>query len=95
MSEEHPLQVAWCMKIIPVDLLAANATKAMNPPWGQKGADEQTSTSSILNKLPSLSLAWGESCTNGYRRGYACCVSFIEQSFLKLFVILKQHGPKH
>ncbi|KAF8652746.1 hypothetical protein AX16_004243 [Volvariella volvacea WC 439] len=44
MGEEHPLQVARCTKIIPVDPKAAEAARAMNPlgaPQGQKGADEQ------------------------------------------------------
>lgn len=44
MSEEHPLQVARCTKIIPVDPKAAEAAKAVNPMGamqGQKGADEQ------------------------------------------------------
>jgi len=44
MSEEHPLQVARCTKIIPVDAQLAEAAKAVNPvgaAQGQKGADEQ------------------------------------------------------
>jgi 26S proteasome regulatory subunit T1 len=44
MSEEHPLQVARCTKIIPVDPKLAEAAKAVNPAGaaqGQKGADEQ------------------------------------------------------
>ncbi|KAG6878759.1 hypothetical protein C0993_008058 [Termitomyces sp. T159_Od127] len=44
MSEEHPLQVARCTKIIPVDPKRAAAAKAVNPAGavqGQKGADEQ------------------------------------------------------
>jgi len=44
MSEEHPLQVARCTKIIPLDPELAEAAKALNPPGaaqGQKGADEQ------------------------------------------------------
>ncbi|KAJ3761838.1 P-loop containing nucleoside triphosphate hydrolase protein [Lentinula raphanica] len=44
MSEEHPLQVARCTKIIPVDPKLAEAAKAVNPMGalqGQKGADEQ------------------------------------------------------
>ena len=44
MSEEHPLQVARCTKIIPVDEKAAAAARAVNPAGavqGQKGADEQ------------------------------------------------------
>ncbi|KAG7452912.1 26S proteasome subunit P45 [Guyanagaster necrorhizus] len=44
MSEEHPLQVARCTKIIPVDPKLADAAKAVNPlgaMQGQKGADEQ------------------------------------------------------
>ncbi|PBK77745.1 26S proteasome subunit P45 [Armillaria solidipes] len=44
MSEEHPLQVARCTKIIPVDPKLAEAAKAVNPlgaMQGQKGADEQ------------------------------------------------------
>ena len=38
MSEEHPLQVARCTKIIPLDPELAEAAKVLNPP---KGADEQ------------------------------------------------------
>ena len=44
MSEEHPLQVARCTKIIPKDPKLAEAAKAVNPAGalqGQKGADEQ------------------------------------------------------
>jgi 26S proteasome regulatory subunit T1 len=44
MSEEHPLQVARCTKIVPMDPVLAEAAKALNPPGaaqGQKGADEQ------------------------------------------------------
>jgi 26S proteasome regulatory subunit T1 len=44
MSEEHPLQVARCMKIIPVDPSTGEAAKAVNPLGalqGQKGAGEQ------------------------------------------------------
>lgn len=44
MSEEHPLQVARCTKIIPVDPKLAEAAKSVNPlgaAQGQKGADEQ------------------------------------------------------
>ncbi|KZT26318.1 26S proteasome subunit P45 [Neolentinus lepideus HHB14362 ss-1] len=44
MAEEHPLQVARCTKIIPMDPKAAEAARAVNPLGGlqgQKGADEQ------------------------------------------------------
>lgn len=44
MAEDHPLQVARCTKIIPVDPKLAEAAKAVNPMGamqGQKGADEQ------------------------------------------------------
>ncbi|KAL1683449.1 hypothetical protein EV122DRAFT_248508 [Schizophyllum commune] len=44
MSEEHPLQVARCTKIIPMDAAAAEQAKAVNALGGlqgQKGADEQ------------------------------------------------------
>lgn len=40
----HPLQVARCTKIIPVDPKKAEAARAVNPAGaaqGQKGADEQ------------------------------------------------------
>lgn len=40
----HPLQVARCTKIIPVDPKKAEAARAVNPigaAQGQKGADEQ------------------------------------------------------
>lgn len=44
MTEEHPLQVARCTKIIPKDPKLAEAARALNPPGaaqGQKSADEQ------------------------------------------------------
>ena len=44
MSEEHPLQVAHCTKIIPKDPKLVEAAKAVNPAGalqGQKDADEQ------------------------------------------------------
>ncbi|KAH7906235.1 hypothetical protein BJ138DRAFT_1016546 [Hygrophoropsis aurantiaca] len=44
MGSEHPLQVARCTKIIPVDPKKAEAARAVNPAGavqGQKGADEQ------------------------------------------------------
>lgn len=44
MSEDHPLQVARCTKIIPKDPALAAAAEAVNPNGavqGQKGADEQ------------------------------------------------------
>jgi len=44
MGEEHPLQVARCTKIIPMDPVAAEAARAVNPIGalqGQKGTDEQ------------------------------------------------------
>ncbi|KDQ60572.1 hypothetical protein JAAARDRAFT_45449 [Jaapia argillacea MUCL 33604] len=44
MGEEHPLQVARCTKIIPMDpkaAEAARATQGMGALQGQKGADEQ------------------------------------------------------
>ncbi|KAI0798107.1 P-loop containing nucleoside triphosphate hydrolase protein [Abortiporus biennis] len=44
MGEEHPLQVARCTKIIPMDSKLAAAARAVNPAGaaqGQKGADEQ------------------------------------------------------
>lgn len=44
MNEEHPLQVARCTKIIPMDPEKAAAAQAINAPGavqGQKGADEQ------------------------------------------------------
>src|ERR1700722_239832 len=42
--EEHPLQVARCTKIIPMDPKLAEAARSVNPLGaiqGQKGADEQ------------------------------------------------------
>lgn len=45
MSEESPLSVARCTKIIPVDAAAAALAQSVNPLGplqGQKGADEQT-----------------------------------------------------
>lgn len=44
MGEEHPLQVARCTKIIPMDPVKAERARGVNPlgaVQGQKGADEQ------------------------------------------------------
>ena len=44
MGEEHPLQVARCTKIIPMNTEAAAVARNVNPLGalqGQKGADEQ------------------------------------------------------
>jgi 26S proteasome regulatory subunit T1 len=57
MSEEHPLQVARCMKIIPVDPSTGEAVKAVNPleHYRDKRVPvNRTSTSSIMSKSPSL-----------------------------------------
>jgi 26S proteasome regulatory subunit T1 len=63
MSEEHPLQVARCTKIIPVDPLAAEAAKAVNPLGalqGQKGADEQDKYVINIKQIAKFVVGLGE-----------------------------------
>ncbi|KAE9407000.1 AAA-domain-containing protein [Gymnopus androsaceus JB14] len=63
MSEEHPLQVARCTKIIPVDPKAAEAAKAVNAMGalqGQKGADEQDKYVINIRQIAKFVVGLGE-----------------------------------
>ena len=63
MSEEHPLQVARCTKIIPVDPAAAAAARAVNPAGavqGQKGADEQDKYVINIKQIAKFVVGLGE-----------------------------------
>ncbi|KAF9792326.1 hypothetical protein BJ322DRAFT_1150570, partial [Thelephora terrestris] len=63
MSEEHPLQVARCTKIIPVDPAAAEAARAVNPVGalqGQKGADEQDKYVINIKQIAKFVVGLGE-----------------------------------
>lgn len=63
MSEEHPLQVARCTKIIPVDESAADVARAVNPlgaVQGQKGADEQTKYVINIKQIAKFVVGLGE-----------------------------------
>ncbi|GAW02240.1 26S proteasome subunit P45 [Lentinula edodes] len=63
MSEEHPLQVARCTKIIPVDPKLAEAAKAVNALGalqGQKGADEQDKYVINIRQIAKFVVGLGE-----------------------------------
>lgn len=63
MAEEHPLQVARCTKIIPVDPDAAEAARAVNPVGalqGQKGADEQDKYVINIKQIAKFVVGLGE-----------------------------------
>ena len=63
MTEEHPLQVARCTKIIPVDPTAAEAARAVNPIGalqGQKGADEQDKYVINIKQIAKFVVGLGE-----------------------------------
>jgi len=63
MAEEHPLQVARCTKIIPVDPAAAEAARAVNPVGalqGQKGADEQDKYVINIKQIAKFVVGLGE-----------------------------------
>jgi 26S proteasome regulatory subunit T1 len=63
MGEEHPLQVARCTKIIPVDEKLAEAARAVNPlgaAGGQKGADEQTKYVINIKQIAKFVVGLGE-----------------------------------
>ena len=63
MAEEHPLQVARCTKIIPVDPTAAEAARAVNPVGalqGQKGADEQDKYVINIKQIAKFVVGLGE-----------------------------------
>lgn len=83
MSEEHPLQVARCTKIIPVDATAAAAARAVNPVGavqGQKGADEQAKYVINIKQIAKFVVGLSDQVAptdieEGMRVGYA--LSFI------------------
>ncbi|OSD02768.1 26S proteasome subunit P45 [Trametes coccinea BRFM310] len=63
MSEEHPLQVARCTKIIPMDEAAAERARAVNPEGavqGQKGADEQDKYVINIKQIAKFVVGLGE-----------------------------------
>ena len=63
MGEEHPLQVARCTKIIPVNPEAAAAARAVNPAGaaqGQKGADEQDKYVINIKQIAKFVVGLGE-----------------------------------
>ena len=63
MSEEHPLQVARCTKIIPMDPLKAERARAVNPlgaVQGQKGADEQDKYVINIKQIAKFVVGLGE-----------------------------------
>lgn len=63
MNEEHPLQVARCTKIIPVDPSKAERARAVNPAGaqqGQKGADEQDKYVINIKQIAKFVVGLGE-----------------------------------
>lgn len=78
MSEEHPLQVARCTKIIPVDPEKAARARAVNPlgaVQGQKGADEQDKYIINIKQIAKFVVGLGERVAQtdieeGMRVGY-------------------------
>ena len=86
MSEEHPLQVARCTKIIPVDPVAAEAAKAVNPLGalqGQKGADEQDKYVINIRQIAKFVVGLGDRVAptdieEGMRVGYVVLCGFRE-----------------
>ena len=63
MGEEHPLQVARCTKIIPVDPVAADRARAVNPEGavhGQKGADEQDKYVIYIKQIAKFVVGLGD-----------------------------------
>lgn len=60
---EHPLQVARCTKIIPVDPKKAELARAVNPAGavqGQKGADEQDKYVINIKQIAKFVVGLGE-----------------------------------
>ena len=101
MSEEHPLQVARCTKIIPMDPKLAEAARAVNAPGapqGNKGADEQDKYVINIKQIAKFVVGLGERVAptdieEGMRVGYVIprdviCVS--PANALRIFV---QRGP--
>ena len=78
MAEEHPLQVARCTKIIPMDAEKAARARAVNPAGalqGQKGADEQDKYVINIKQIAKFVVALGERVAptdieEGMRVGY-------------------------
>lgn len=78
MGEEHPLQVARCTKIIPIDQAAAERARAVNPEGavqGQKGADEQDKYVINIKQIAKFVVGLGERVAptdieEGMRVGY-------------------------
>ena len=78
MGEEHPLLVARCTKIIPVDEKLAEAARAVNAQGaqgGQKGADEQTKYVINIKQIAKFVVGLGERVAptdieEGMRVGY-------------------------
>ena len=89
MGEEHPLQVARCTKIIPMDPVAAERARAVNPEGavqGQKGADEQDKYVINIKQIAKFVVGLGERVAptdieEGMRVGLAV---ILEVSFLSL-----------
>ena len=84
MAEEHPLQVARCTKIIPVNPGAAAAARAVNPAGaaqGQKGADEQDKYVISIKQIAKFVVGLGERVAltdieEGMRVGYVVSSRF-------------------
>ena len=84
MAEEHPLQVARCTKIIPVNPGAAEAARAVNPAGaaqGQKGADEQDKYVINIKQIAKFVVGLGERVAptdieEGMRVGYVVSSRF-------------------
>lgn len=90
MGEEHPLQVARCTKIIPVDPAKAEAAKAVNAPGavqGQKGADEQDQYVINIKQIAKFVVGLSDRVAptdieEGMRVGYVHCQFLIARSSL-------------
>lgn len=88
MGEEHPLQVARCTKIIPLDPKLAAEARAVNPLGaiqGQKGADEQDKYVINIKQIAKFVVGLGDRVAatdieEGMRVGYGCLL------FLKLYL---------
>lgn len=84
MAEEHPLQVARCTKIIPMDPAKAERARAVNPigaVQGQKGADEQDKYLINIKQIAKFVVGLGERVAptdieEGMRVGYVWLVTF-------------------
>ena len=90
MSEDHPLQVARCTKIIPKDAALAAAAEAVNPQGavqGQKGADELDKYVINIKQIAKFVVGLGDRVAptdieEGMRVGYVSPYL----SFMKLIV---------